>query len=140
LSWTFFVDRDLGRHIFPDALQAAGLTVERHHDHFAPTAEDKDWLPVVAENGWVVLTGDQHILRRPLEVAAIRQSKALVLVLVGNHSPATELAANFVNTLPKIHEALGAMKAPAVAKVYRPSPTTLVLSGKPGSIEIKALR
>ena len=71
MSWTYFVDRDLGRHILPDELEAAGLTVERHIDHFAQDAADELWLPEVAKRGWVILTGDKHLLRRPLEVAAI---------------------------------------------------------------------
>lgn len=35
MSYVFFTDRNLGKQ-FPAILAAAGLTVERHHDLFAP--------------------------------------------------------------------------------------------------------
>ena len=60
-EWVFFTDRDLGAHIFPDHLRAAGLRVERHVDHFAHDAHDKDWLPEVARQGWVILSSDQRM-------------------------------------------------------------------------------
>ena len=37
MSRVFFVDRDLGRHIFPDALEDAGLADSPRHPHSAPT-------------------------------------------------------------------------------------------------------
>ena len=139
MNWTFFVDRDLGRHTLPDALERAGLSVERHIDHFEQDALDEEWLPEVAARGWVIVTGDKRLLRRPLEVAAIRASKARVLVLVGNDARAIELATNFVNTLDRIREVLEEMDPPAVAKVYRPSPRGLVFKGRPGTVERKEL-
>jgi hypothetical protein len=100
----FFTDRDLGRRIFPDRLREGGLRVEVHFDHFAPAAADTEWLPVVAARGWVVLSNDQKIMRRPLEREAVRISGATLIVLVGGQVPAPELATNFLNTLPKIEE------------------------------------
>lgn len=135
MSRIFFVDRDLGRHIFPEALESAGLIVERHHDHFAHDTPDESWLPEVAAREWIAVTGDQKILRRPLALAAIERSQATLLVVVGNHAPAPELAANFINTLPKIERLLETLKPPAAAKIYRPSPKELVSEGKPGSVK-----
>lgn len=85
------------------------------------------------------MTGDQKLMRRPLEVAAIRQSKARVLILIGNDAPKIELATNFVNTIARIEGVLASMKGPAVAKIYRPSPRHLVFKGRPGSVERKSL-
>ena len=86
-----------------------------------------------------MVTGDKRLLRRPLEVAAIRDSKAVVLILVGNDAPRLELATNFVNTLTKIEATLSSMTGPTVAKIYRPSPRQLVFEGRPGSIEVRPL-
>jgi hypothetical protein len=36
----FFTDRDLGKR-FPEILRAAGLTVQRHSDHFEPETPDE---------------------------------------------------------------------------------------------------
>ena len=132
----YFTDRDLGYRIFPDALEEAGLTVIRHDDAFRdPTTPDTEWLRRVANEGWIAITGNQDILRQPLEVAAIRESRAVMLVVVGTHVPAQERARNFINTLPKIERLLETMEPPAIAKVYRPTPKELVFEGKPGSVK-----
>lgn len=135
----FFTDRDLGRHKLPNLLKQAGLHVEVHHDHFEPDAADVDWLPEVAARGWIVLSNDQRIMRRPLEREAVRASGAALLVLVGGGLPTDELARNFLNTLPKIQEFLDAHPPPLIAKIYRPSPVELVQQGRPGRVELKEI-
>lgn len=52
---TYFTDRDLG-HQFPRVLQAAGLRVERHDDHFGALTRDEEWLSAVGERGWIAVT------------------------------------------------------------------------------------
>ena len=136
-EYIYFTDRDLGRNIFPGVLREAGFRVEVHDDHFRPDAEDVDWLPEVARRGWIVLSNDQNILRRPLEREAVRSSGAAVLVLIGGQATATQLARNFLNTLPKIEALLDSQAPPLIAKVYRPSPVDLIAAGQPGRIELK---
>ncbi len=41
--YTFFTDRDLGRRV-PDALAAAGFSVERHDNHFEKPGRVQMWL------------------------------------------------------------------------------------------------
>ncbi len=135
LNRVYFIDRDLGYRIFPDALEEAGLTVIKHDDCFPHDTPDTEWFRRVAKEGWVGVSGDQKILRQPLAIAAIRDSVACVLVVVGTHVPAQERARNFVNTLPKIERLLEAMEPPAIAKIYRPTPRELVFEGKPGSVK-----
>lgn len=133
----YFTDRDLGRKRFPGALSAAGLRVEIHDDHFRPDAEDVDWLPEVARRGWVVLSNDQKILRRPLEREAVRSAGATLLVLIGGDATASELAQNFLNTLSRVEAFLDRHSPPLIAKVYRPSPADMIEAGRPGSVELK---
>lgn len=117
----FFTDRDLGGLIFPGILRAAGLTVHRHVDHFAPDALDVDWVPAVASRGWVILSSDRAMLRNPMERDAIMSSGARFFAVVGSSAPATELAENFVNTLAAIRRVITRQPAPFFAKIYRPS-------------------
>lgn len=43
----------------PDALESAGYRVERHSQHFADDAEDKDFLPEIGKHSdWIFLTHD----------------------------------------------------------------------------------
>lgn len=136
MSRVYFTDRDLGYRIFPDALEKAGLTVIRHDDVFQdPTTPDTEWLQRVAHEGWIAISGNQDILRQPLEIAALREAGAVMLVVVGTHVPARERARNFINTLPEIERLLETMDPPAIAKIYRPTPKELVFEGKPGSVK-----
>jgi len=55
--------------------------------------EDRVWLRTVGERGWVVLTKDQRLRYRPLEIAALRASKARVFVLIAGNLRGIEIAA-----------------------------------------------
>lgn len=132
----FFADRDLGRYEFPGALRAAGIVVHAHADHFAQRTPDAEWLPVVAERGWVVLTNDRKIRSRMLEVRAVMTSSARVLALVGGSLTAAEHARNFLNTFVKIEALIAGQPAPWIARLYRPNPVEGVAQGKPGSVKL----
>lgn len=123
MNVVFFTDRDLGLQ-FPVILRNAGLSVERHSDHFAQDCEDDEWLREVAARGWVALTHDARIRYKPNELAAIVQHKATLLVIVGQ-APYSELARNFINTLPRVLAFLAAHDPPVIGKVYRPAPAEL---------------
>ena len=64
MSVVFFTDRDLGLQ-FPSILRDAGLSVERHADHFAPACPDDVWLGEVARRAWIALTHDTRIRYKP---------------------------------------------------------------------------
>lgn len=136
-EWVFFTDRDLGAHIFPGYLRAAGLRVERHADHFAHDADDDDWLPQVAQRDWVILSNDQRMLRRPIERDAVIVSGARLLILIGANAKAVDLATNFVNTRALVFAFLVEHAAPYIAKVYRPSSRSVSPGGVPGRIAMR---
>jgi PIN domain-containing protein len=123
LSRVFFTDRDLGTR-FPDILRSAGLSVERHGDHFPPNARDEDWLGAIGVRGWVALTHDRRIRYKPNELAAVIRHRVSLLVIVGS-APYPELAKAFVATLPRIESFLAKHEPPFVGKVFRPSPADL---------------
>lgn len=76
----FFIDRSLGVEPIRTELVKSGLMVEIHDEHFARDEEDRVWLQTVGERGWVVLTKDQRLRYRPLEIGALRASDARVFV------------------------------------------------------------
>lgn len=43
--------------------------------------DDLDWIPVVAERSWSILTRDMKITRRPAELEAVRAHSAKLFVL-----------------------------------------------------------
>lgn len=115
----FFLDRSLGVEPIRTELINSGLVVEIHDDHFARAEEDRVWLRVVGERGWVVLTKDQRLRYRPLERAALRASNARVFVLTAGNLRGSEIAAVFVAALPKIRRILHRRPGPLLARVSK---------------------
>jgi hypothetical protein len=113
----FFIDRSLGIEPIREELINAGLVIEIHDDHFARDEEDRVWLRTVGERGWVVLTKDQRLRYRPLEIAALRASKARVFVLIAGNLRGIEIAAVFLTALPQICKVLHSLPGPFVARV-----------------------
>jgi hypothetical protein len=119
VSRVYFTDRDLGKR-FPEILTAAGLTVERHHDFFAPAGSDEQWLEHCGRNRRIAITHNERIRYTPNELAAVVRHRVALLVVVGK-VPHADLAHSFVNTLPRIEAFLDEHEPPYIAKVYRPS-------------------
>jgi PIN like domain len=46
-------------------------------------AKDDQWIPIVASQGWIVITKDRHMRTRPHEVKLIRTSAARHVRLIG---------------------------------------------------------
>lgn len=71
----FFVDRSLGHHLVPDALRRLDFVVHTMRSVYGPGAEqtvaDVTWLERAGKAGWVVLTKDDAIRRRPVELRAL---------------------------------------------------------------------
>ena len=97
MSHVFFTDRDLGKQ-FPEILREAGLSVERHSDHFAPDRPDEEWLEAVGREGWIAITHDARIRYKPNERAAVVRHRVALLVVVGK-TPFPDLARSFEQLL-----------------------------------------
>jgi hypothetical protein len=135
LTFVFFADRDLGRQ-FPSVLAAAGLAVERHDDVFSPRAPDEEWLEYVGRKRRIAITHDSRIRYAPNELNAVIRHRVALLIVIGKarHS---QLAANFVNTMPRILEFLSEHEPPFIAKVYRPSLRELTKDASaPGKVSL----
>ena len=131
---TYFADRDLGQQ-FPNILSAAGIAVERHSVHFAPTARDEEWIFEVASRGWVALSHDKAISRRPNERQAVLDARLALLVVIGS-VPYAQLAENFVATRARIDAFVRRSVPPYIARIYRPTPADLAKKRHPvGRIE-----
>jgi predicted nuclease of predicted toxin-antitoxin system len=115
----FFIDRSLGIEPLRTELINSGVVVKIHDDHFAKDEQDRVWLKEVGERGWVVLTKDHRLRYRPLEIAALRASKARVFILTAGNLRGSEIATAFLNALPKMHRLLESHKGPFVARVTR---------------------
>lgn len=134
MSATFFIDRNLGKR-FGYTLRAAGLSVELHDDHFSEMTPDIEWIPGVAERGWVAITKDDRIRYRPLERTIVMSSGARVMLLTGKADLRLH-AENVVRTHAAIERFIAKNAAPWFAKLHRPSPGDLLRRPEaPGSVE-----
>jgi hypothetical protein len=134
VSQVYFTDRDLGKAV-PNALAAAGYSVERHDDHFGPLTPDPVWIREIGRRGWIPFSHNKDIRYRTQERDMVMRAGVPLFVLIGN-APHRELALNLVQTMPPIIEFLGSHDVPFIAKVYRPSPVEAVHAGRPGKVSL----
>lgn len=115
---TFFVDRCLGAYDFPGRLREAGLIVEIHKDqNFNSDAEDDEWLPIIGQKGWAIITSDGRIRSRQIEIAALLRSGAPSFVLTAASATALQNADAFLIALPDVLGCLASLPHPFVAQI-----------------------
>lgn len=99
-SLTFFLDHQIGRYTVASHRRSAGAKVEVHLDHFPGDAADSDWIPKVAERGWILITKDQNIRRNPPERAAYETSRLRGFVVTGKDMNGNDLGQLLARCLP----------------------------------------
>lgn len=75
-----FFDRNFGIRV-PRAVRLVGQNIRYHDEEFEqPDTPDTQIIADAAQNGWVVVTRDKKIRRRPAELEAIRMARAKCVV------------------------------------------------------------
>ncbi len=101
----FFVDRSLGTSIV-EGLRATGLTVRSMVDVYgdarAQRLRDEVWLRDAGKNGWIVLTKDDAIRRRPAERDAMIGAAVRVFCLTTAQLRGAEQTERFVRNRHRI--------------------------------------
>ena len=115
---TFFIDSCLGRSL-KQRLLAKGHKVIHHDERFSEGTDDKDWIPVVAAHGYIILTKDKAIRRDSDEMMAVISSKAILLTFPkGSYTP-DEMEAIFTLNRLDIGRLLKKTSAPLIASISR---------------------
>ena len=94
---TLFIDRNSGGRTFRDLVVKAGIEVILHDEQFPQTMADEDWLGIVGNSGWLVVTGDNDTTRSPLFLQRLANSKAFVFVLLGLNGASREGKADCIS-------------------------------------------
>ena len=81
----FFLDESLDSATVATALRDAGAVVERATERFPRGTPDEAWLASAGRNRWVVLTRDQRIRYRQLELLALREARVRAFVFTGGN-------------------------------------------------------
>lgn len=95
------------------------MTVEVHDDHFAADTPDEEWLAEVGSRGWAVLSKDEHIRKRPLELQAAATAKVALFVLVSKGLTADQMASIFEAGLGRMQTVHSTTAKPFICLVYR---------------------
>lgn len=104
-EFEFLVDRSLGKSIVV-ALRSEGFTAHSLADIYgereAQRLPDEAWLRDAGDNGWVVLTKDDAIRRRPAERDALIAAGARVFCLTSAQLRGAEQIQRFVANRDRI--------------------------------------
>jgi hypothetical protein len=117
----FFIDRSLGKIDVPGALREAGYQCKIHDEHFDQQTEDEIWLKAVAAENWIVLTKDERIRYRPLELKALESALLRAFIVICGNVRGVDTAAILVKAMPKILDIVGSQEGPFIYFVYKDS-------------------
>jgi len=103
--------------------------VVTHDEHFDADTPDEVWLAEAGRHGWIVLTQDQHIRYRAIELRALTEAGVLAFVVVAAGATGTELGRLLVRALRRMR-AIAAM-------THRPAVFLLRRDGKPVRVGLR---
>ncbi|MGA8937542.1 MAG: hypothetical protein WB439_00100 [Acidobacteriaceae bacterium] len=107
------------------ALDASGVRYEKHLDHFPRGIEDTAWIPVVAANGWVLLTSDARIRYNSLEKNAVRANRLRMFYFTRNDIAGAEMGVALSKAIPKMIALCHVQRPPFAASISRGGDVTL---------------
>jgi 5S rRNA maturation endonuclease (ribonuclease M5) len=116
---TFFIDRCLGNKVIVEPLREAGIRVEIHDDHFSKNAQDTDWIPVIGERKWIILTKDARIGKNRLERLAVAGANVRMFVLSSQDLSGIDMADIFIRAMPEIKKFISRNMVPFIAKIHQ---------------------
>ena len=98
----FFLDESLDSPTIAQTLRDAGAEVERATDRFPRGTLDEVWLAEAGRRDWVVLTRDQRIRYRQLELIALTEARVRAFVFTGGNVTLADTAAILAGALPRM--------------------------------------
>ncbi len=102
----FFIDRSLGQHLLPDALRQAGYVVHTMSSVYGQDAaeqvRDEEWLGRAGQAGWLVLTKDDAIRRRPAERDALMEHGVRAFVLTTATLTGPQQVGRFIDNMHRM--------------------------------------
>ncbi len=80
---------------------------------------DVEWLHAASEEGWIVLSRDKRIRRKPNELTALQASTVVMFTFVAGNATAADTAEIIGKALPRIYALAKGAKRPALFAIYR---------------------
>lgn len=111
-----FFDRDTGI-CLPQALRMLKVSVCYHQEHFAKNEPDDEWMPVVAQNQWILIGHDSKHHLRPNELYAVKQYDLACFYLWGGNASRWEKMRCFARAYDRIMIAIEMTRRPFIYRV-----------------------
>jgi hypothetical protein len=121
-----FLDENHCRnHHVIEAIEEHGIVCEKHLDHFQAGSEDTDWLPIIGQRGWCLLTTDARIRRNTLEKEAVRSNGVRMFYFSRNQLSGQEMGVALRCALPHMEKLVQTQAPPFTASINKKGEVTL---------------
>lgn len=84
---------------------------------FAQDTPDEEWLTRAGQEGWVVLTKDKLIRKRPIEREALVAAHVRAFVFTGGNVSGVEMAESIIAAIPRMLRVIAATEPPFIARI-----------------------
>ena len=92
----FFVDENYGERLVTGLRDLGYDNIEHLLENFDRATPDEEWLEYIGERGYVLITRDKMIRRRPNEKAALIRHKIVAFYLIGNSTGTKEISKQLI--------------------------------------------
>ena len=106
------------RHLLT-VLQAEDVRYERHSNHFPRGTPDMQWLPMVGERGWALLTSDGRIRYHALEKQAVQRHAVAMFYFSTNNMGGAGMGTALSAALPAMQRLFAQRQPPFIASITR---------------------
>lgn len=114
-----FVDGSVPRSV-ADELRKIGKDARAKIELFVPYTKDPEWLEAAGKNGWLVVTHDKYIRKRPGELQAILDHRAGCFILTyKNDLKKQEIIQVVLAHIEKMEERFRTTKRPFIYTVTK---------------------
>jgi hypothetical protein len=84
---------------------------------FAQDTPDEEWLTRAGHEGWIVLTKDKLIRKRPIERGALVAANVRAFVFTGGNMSGVEMSESIVAAIPRMLRIIDSTAAPFIARI-----------------------
>lgn len=120
----FFVDNNLSEHL-ANGMAAFHEDVVHLKSYFREDENDEVWLADIGTKGWILITRDERVRHRPVELEALKNHDVGAFFLGGKNRSRCELIQQLVRHWPRLKELATRTRRPFAYRVP-PSGTKIV--------------
>ena len=140
-SLTIILDENIAGDELRDALGPIAAqheaVVELLSTHHARGTPDEVWLETAGKRGWVIVTYDVHVRRRPAERAMLEAAGVIAFVLRGKGLNGDQIRDALVNALPGICRKARQLAPPVICHVSRDGEIRVIVGDRRGGVRRK---